>query len=88
MKITTVSIAEGKKSFSRLMQDAFEKKKEIVVTKRGKPIAAIIPYKEYQYSKRAEGYRKIMEARKVLLRTGILADDVFEESRKELEKRS
>ena len=87
MKATTVSIAEGKKSFSRLIQDAFEKKEEIVVTKRGKPVAAIIPYEEYQHSKRVEGYRKIMEARKVFLRTGILADDVFEESRKELEKR-
>ena len=31
MKITTVSIAEGKK-FSRLMEDAFERKKEIIAT--------------------------------------------------------
>jgi len=87
MKTTTVSIAEGKKSFSHLMKDAFEKKKEIVVTKRGSPVAAIISYEKYQHSKRVEGYRKIMQARKVFLRKSILADKVFEESRKELEKR-
>ena len=87
MKTTTVSIAEGKKNFSRLMQDAFEKKKEIMVTKRGRRIAVIIPYEEYQHSRRTEGYRKIMEARKTLLKTGILATDVFGESRKGLEKR-
>jgi len=86
MKITTVSIAEGKKNFSRLMEDAFERKKEIIVTKRGRPVAVIIPYDKYQYSKRIEGYRKIMEAREILLKTGILADDIFEQSRKELEK--
>ena len=32
MKITTVSIAEGKKNFGRLMKDAFERRKEIIVT--------------------------------------------------------
>jgi len=52
----------------------------------GRPVAVIIPYDKYQYSKRIEGYRKIMEARKILLKTDILADDIFKQSRKELEK--
>jgi len=33
MKSTSVSVAEGKKGFSRLIRDALEKKEEIVVTK-------------------------------------------------------
>ncbi len=37
----SVSIAEGKKSFSRLIQDAVEKNEDIVVTKRGEPVAVI-----------------------------------------------
>jgi len=41
MKITTVSIAEGKKNFSRLMEDAFERKKEIIVTKTRKDFETI-----------------------------------------------
>ena len=87
MKVTTVSIAEGKKGFSRLIQNALKNKEEIVVTKRGKPVAVIVPFKEYHQSKRLEGYRKIMETRETFLKAGISADEVFKESRKQLEKR-
>ena len=87
MKSSVVSIAEGKKGFSRLVQDALEKKAEIVVTKRGKPVAVILPYEEYQLSKRIEGYRKISRARETFLETGISADEVFKESRSQLEKK-
>ena len=87
MKATTVSVAEGKKRFSRLIEDALKKKEEIIVTKRGKPVVVITPYEEYQHTKRVEGFRKIMEAREVSLKTGILAEGVFKESKKQLEKR-
>ncbi len=87
MKSSTVSIAEGKKGFSRLIQDASEKKEEIVVTKRGKPVAVILPYEEYQQSKRIEGYRKISRAREAFLEIGISADEIFRESRSQLEKK-
>jgi len=86
MKSTVVSIAEGKKGFSRLVRDTLEKKGEIVVTKRGKPVAVILPYEEYQQSKRVEGYRKISKARETFLETGISADKVLKESRSQLEK--
>jgi prevent-host-death family protein len=88
MKDPTVSIAEGKKGFSRLIEEASRKKENIVVTRRGKPVAVIVPYDEYQRSRRMEGYRKIMEARETFLTTSLRADEVFEESRKQLEKRS
>ncbi|MBM4340277.1 MAG: type II toxin-antitoxin system Phd/YefM family antitoxin [Deltaproteobacteria bacterium] len=88
MKSTSVSVAEGKKGFSRLINDALEKKEEIVVTKRGKPVAVIIPYAEYQHSKRIEGYKKIMEARRVFLKANISADETYKESRRQLEGRS
>jgi prevent-host-death family protein len=87
MKSSTVSIAEGKKGFSRLIQDSSEKKEEIVVTKRGKPVAVILPYEEYQQSKRIKGYRKISKAREAFLKTGISADEVFKESKSQLEKK-
>lgn len=88
MKASTVSIAEGKKGFSRLIEDTQKKKEDIIVTKRGKPVAVIVPYEEYQRSKRLEGYKKILEARKAFLKTGLIADEVFKESRKQLEKRT
>jgi prevent-host-death family protein len=84
---TTISVAEGKKRFSSLLRDALEDKKEFIVTKRGKPVAVIIPYEEYKHSKRLEGYRKIMEAREAFLKSDVSADEVFEESKKQLEKK-
>ncbi len=87
MKGTTVSIAEGKKGFSRLIQDALEKKERIVITKRKKPVAVIVPYDEYQRSLRLEGYKKIMEARALFSKTGIWAEEVYKESKKQLERR-
>ena len=87
MKSTTVSIAEGKKGFSRLIQDASEKKEEIIVTKRGKPVAVIVPYDKYLQSRRLEGYRMVMEGREAFLRSGLSADEIYRESRNQLEKK-
>jgi prevent-host-death family protein len=87
MKSTTVSIAEGKKSFSRLVEDAHKRREETIVTKRGKPVAVIVPYEEYKHSKRVEGYRKIMEARAAFLKSGVRADEIYRESKKQLEKK-
>ena len=88
MKNTTVSVTEGKKGFGQLIQRALDKKEEITLTKRGKPVAVIIPYDEYRRSSQLEAYKKIMEAREVFLQAGIKAREVYRESKKQLEKRS
>ena len=88
MKSTTISIAEGKKGFSRFIEDAHRDKEEIIVTKRGKPVAVIVPYENYQQTKKTEGYRKIMEARQVFSQTRLSATSVYKESRKQLEEKS
>ena len=88
MKSTTVSIAEGKRDFSRLVRNASEKNERIIITKRSKPLAVIVPYEEYQCSVRFEGYKKIMEAREAFSKTGLKATAVYKESREELEKKS
>ena len=88
MKCTTVSIAEGKKGFSRLIQGALEKKERVIITKRRKPVAVIIPYDEYERSKKLEGFKQIMEAREAFLKAGVKAKDVYKESKKQLEGKS
>ncbi len=80
-----VNIAEGKKNFSRLIQDAFRNKEEIIIAKRGRPVAVIVPYEEYKQSRRLAGYNKILEAREIFQKTGISAESVYIESRKQLE---
>jgi prevent-host-death family protein len=83
----TISIAEGKKRFSSLVSDALEEKKEFVITKRGKPVAVIVPYDEYKQAKRLEGYKKILDVREAFAKSGVSADEVFKESREQLEKK-
>lgn len=87
MKSTTVSIAEGKKGFSRLIKEASERKEEIIVTRRGKPVAVIVPYEEHRHARRLEAYRMVMEGREAFLRAGLRSDEIYRESRRQLEKK-
>jgi prevent-host-death family protein len=87
MKDITVSITEGRKEFSRLVQGALNNKEKIIITKRRKPVAVIIPYAEYQRSMRFEGYKKIIDAREAFLKTRVKPEDVYKESKKQLEVR-
>jgi len=87
MKEITLSITEGRKEFSRLVQGALNNKEKIIITKRRKPVAVIIPYDEYQRSMRVEAYNTIMKVRKAFLRTRFKPGDVHKESKKQLEVR-
>ena len=64
------------------------KKERIIITKRQKPVAVIIPYDEYRRSMRLEGYKKIMEVRKVFIKARVKASEVYKESKKQLEDRT
>ncbi len=88
MKGTTVNIAEGKKGFSRLIQGAVDKREKVIITKRQKPVAVIIPYEEYQRSMKLEGYKQIMEVRETFLKSGLTAAEVYKASKKQLEDRT
>ncbi|MBW1612641.1 MAG: hypothetical protein JRJ57_01430 [Deltaproteobacteria bacterium] len=74
MERSIVTVAEGKKSFSRLINNA-------------QPVVVMVPYDEYRHSKRIDGYRKIMQARAVFLKADISADEIYKESKKQLEEK-
>ena len=82
-----ITIAEGKKGFSQYIRDAAEKDEEIIITKRGSPVAVIVPYGKYQQSKKIEGYKKIMEARAAFSKTAASAEEIYRASRSQLEKK-
>lgn len=88
MKDTSVTVAKGKKHFSQLLKKASEKKEEITITKRGKPVAVLVSYEEYKKIQRLDAYKKIKEARKHFSRAGIQAEDAYKQSKKQLEKKS
>lgn len=62
--MTKVNIVQGKRDFSRLIQLSNESDGEIIVTRRGIPVAVLISYDHYQRLNRLEGYRRILQTRK------------------------
>jgi len=84
MNTLNVSIAEGKKNFTKIIRASEEKKQKIIVSRRGNPVAIILPYEEYQKSRKKEALEKIKEARAIYRRSGISAEEVYEISKKEL----
>ncbi|GFP29548.1 hypothetical protein HKBW3S44_01585 [Candidatus Hakubella thermalkaliphila] len=88
MGSTRVTIAEGKKSFTRLVRQTQEGKEGVVITKRGEPVAAIIPFEEYRRQQKMEAFLELLELRRRLASSGVTARELYEQSRKELEERS
>ena len=86
MQAASVSIAEGKRDLSRLIKAANSKKQDIVLTNRGKPVAVLVPYGEYRRSRRAESFQRVMEARSIFVAAGVRADEVYRETKRQLEK--
>ncbi|MCF8051232.1 MAG: type II toxin-antitoxin system Phd/YefM family antitoxin [Desulfobacterales bacterium] len=82
--MTTINIAEGKLDFSRLIRESVEKEDEVIVTRRGTPVAVLISYDAYKRLKREEGYRRIMRARNRFTAGNIKAEDVYAESKEQL----
>lgn len=88
MKGQTVSTVEGKRNFSRLIDGAVKSKEEIIITRRGKPVAVIVGYDVYVQARRKNAWQAVMKAREAFRKSGIKAEEVVEAARKELEDRS
>ena len=82
-----VSIAEGKKNLSRILRAAESDNRDVVLTRRGKPIAVLVPFAAYQGSRKADGLRQIIEVRAAYARAAVDAESVVEESRGQLRRR-
>lgn len=83
----SVSIAEGKKNLSRILRAAESSNRDVVLTRRGKPVAVLVPFASYQGSRKADGLRQIMEVRASYAKAAVDAGSVIEESRDQLRRR-
>jgi len=79
-----VAIGEGKREFTRIVKRISEKEEDIIITKRGKPVAAMIPYEGYKETARLRSYLKMLQISESLKKYGITASRIHEENRKEL----
>ncbi len=80
-----VSIAEAKSGFSKLLKRA--RKDLVIVTRRGKPDAVILPFDEYEHLRRLRAYSSMVRLSRELKEVGVTATELYEASRRELEER-
>ena len=85
MNALNVSIAEGRKDFAKIIRASEEKHQKIIVSRRGNPVAIILPYEEHMKNRKREALLKIEEARAVYHQSGMRAEEVHRISRKELQ---
>lgn len=87
MATKEVTITDGKKGFTGLIKESVANNADIVITKRGQPVAVLLPYKEYADLKKLRTYLKMLEISTEMNKTGIKAKNVYAASKKELEGR-
>ena len=87
MNVLNVSIADGKKNFAKIIRASEEQKQKIIVSRRGNPVAVILPYDEHMKNRKREALIKIEEARAVYHKSGMSAEEVHRISRKELQNK-
>jgi len=87
MTTKTITISEGKKGFTAIVKESALTREEIIITKRGHPVAALLSYKEYLDYKKLRTYLKMLELSASMKDAGIKAADVYAASKKELEER-
>jgi prevent-host-death family protein len=80
-----IAIAEGKRDFTRIVKRISEKAEDIIITRRGEPVAALIPYRDYQEALRLRSYLKMLKLSKSTKKYGITAGQIQEAIRKELD---
>lgn len=81
-----VTIVEGKRDFTRIVKKVSEDAEDIIITKRGKPVVVLLCYREYKEIKRLRSYLKMLQISESLKKYQITATQIYEESRKELER--
>ncbi len=81
----TISISEAQSKITRLPEQFDEDPEAVTVTRHGKPVMAILPYKEYkEYKKLRETIDSLLETLEIMQDEELMA--AFREGVKALEK--
>ena len=86
MKDIHISVAQGKKEFTKIIRDSSQSEGNVIITKRGKPEAVIMSFDCYQKLRRLSVYAELIELRTRLSESGVSAQEVYRESKRLLEE--
>ena len=81
MEANKITIAQGKRDFTSIVRQVLESDKDFIVTKRGKPVAVLLPYKQYKEIRRLRSYLKMLEISQKLKERDVTASEIYEESK-------
>ncbi|WP_258359736.1 type II toxin-antitoxin system Phd/YefM family antitoxin [Moorella sulfitireducens] len=82
----TINVTQAKEQFLEIIRQV-EDWESVVLEKRGKPVAALLPYEEYASLRRIKNFLDMQELSAALKDAGITAKEIYQDSRKELETR-
>jgi len=66
MDVKTINSANARKSFSDLLNESGFGGKRIVVTRKGKAVAAMVPIEDLEAIQALEDHRDVTEAKRIL----------------------
>ena len=87
MREIEVSVAQGKKDFTKIIRESSQGGHHIIVTNRGRPAAVIMPFESYKRLKRTSVLAELMDLRKTFSTSGITAREVYRESKRTLDEK-
>lgn len=82
----TMNVSQAKEQFLEVIRQV-EDRESVVLEKRGKPVAALLPYEEYASLSRIKNFLAMQELSAAMKDAGITAKEIYQDSRKELETR-
>lgn len=85
---TEISITQGKRDLTKILRDSLASGGSIIPTRRGKPAAAIIPFADYQKTKRLDQFAELADMRRKFAESGLSAHALYGKSKRMLKKRA
>jgi len=82
-----ISVSEAKRDFTSILK-RIQEGEAAIITKRGKPVGAMIDFQEYQKLRKLGAYNAVLKLSQELVDCGITATELYEQSRRELEEKA
>ena len=80
-----MSVSEAKKDFTSVLKTV-QQGEAAIITRRGKPVGAMMDYREFQRLRKLAAYNSLFQLSHDLSDCGITAAELYKQSRHELEE--
>ena len=82
-----ISVSQAKRELTSILK-RIQEGEATIITRRGKPVGAMMAFQEYQKLKKLGAYNAVLKLSQELADCGITATELYEQSRRELEEKA